>query len=69
MNELEKELALPLVVPYNSEPSHDLPEGIMNCECIKSEELEKELALPLVVPYNSEPCHDLPEDIMNCESI
>ena len=37
MIDLEKELALPLAVPYKSEPSHDLPERIMNCESIKSE--------------------------------
>ena len=37
MNELEKELALPLDDTYNSEPFHDLPEDIMNCESIKRE--------------------------------
>ena len=36
MNELGKELALPLVDPYNSEPFHDWPEDIMNCQSIKS---------------------------------
>ena len=37
MNELEKDLALPRAVPYNSEPSHDLPQNIMNCKSIQSE--------------------------------
>ena len=37
VNEFDKELALPLPDPYNNEPSHDLPELIMNCESIKRE--------------------------------
>ena len=37
LNELEKELALPLADPNNSEPSHDLPEDIMNCGGNKSD--------------------------------
>ena len=60
MNELEKELALPLVDHYNREPFHDLSEDIMNCELLRLNDLEKELALPLVISYNSEPSHDFP---------
>ena len=44
--DLEKELALPLAVPYNSEPFYDLPEYIMNCESIKSEWVGDETSSP-----------------------
>ena len=60
VNELEKELALPLVDPYNNEPSIDITkryQGILGV--FRVNELEKELALPPVVPYNSEPPIDI----------